>query len=418
VIQKAISEGAYSFSDIKACTKAGTGCGTCISTGPMPRLLAHTLKQLGKPKGVCKLLPFSEQEIVELVRGRQIKSFDAVLDQLSVVPSIRSAADLDEAKKVVGPILEPLFKKKGDGLTQVQQLKSLQADLLEFVNNINCAPIMVRLAWHDSGTYHKGITSWPECGGANGSIIYSPEINHGANNGLIKAVNYLRPFKEDYSLVSLADVIQMASAMAIKHTGGPVIKMRYGRKDAGSEACPGRQSRGTGDNAGLPDAEPPFGCGANTASQHLRNIFYRMGFDDKDIVALSGAHTLGRAFKERSGVVQEGYGEANGCVYTKSSAACPVRHDGKAGLGMPGGKPWTRKWLTFDNGYFKDYVDKDPNLLWMSTDLATHTDDNFKPHFQLYKNDQNAFFKDYADAHRRLSELGSKFEPPEGIVID
>lgn len=32
---------------------------------------------------------------------------------------------------------------------------------------------------------------------------------------------------------------------------------------------------------------------------HLRHIFYRMGFDDKGIVALSGAHTLGRARKVR-----------------------------------------------------------------------------------------------------------------------
>lgn len=30
---------------------------------------------------------------------------------------------------------------------------------------------------------------------------------------------------------------------------------------------------------------------------HLRNVFYRMGFGDEGIVALSGAHTLGRAMK-------------------------------------------------------------------------------------------------------------------------
>lgn len=30
-----------------------------------------------------------------------------------------------------------------------------------------------------------------------------------------------------------------------------------------------------------------------------RNIFNRMGFDDEGIVALSGAHTLGRAFQEK-----------------------------------------------------------------------------------------------------------------------
>ncbi len=27
---------------------------------------------------------------------------------------------------------------------------------------------------------------------------------------------------------------------------------------------------------------------------HLRDIFYRMGFNDQEIVALSGAHALGR----------------------------------------------------------------------------------------------------------------------------
>lgn len=37
-----------------------------------------------------------------------------------------------------------------------------------------------------------------------------------------------------------------------------------------------------------------------------------MGFDDKGIVALSGAHTIGRAFRERSGTVKEGYGEMLG----------------------------------------------------------------------------------------------------------
>jgi len=33
----------------------------------------------------------------------------------------------------------------------------------------------------------------------------------------------------------------------------------------------------------------------------LREIFYRMGFDDWEIVALSGAHALGRCHTDRSG---------------------------------------------------------------------------------------------------------------------
>ena len=43
----------------------------------------------------------------------------------------------------------------------------------------------------------------------------------------------------------------------------------------------------------LPDASQ----GAN----HLRDIFYRMGFNDQEIVALAGAHALGRCHTDRSG---------------------------------------------------------------------------------------------------------------------
>ena len=140
----------------------------------------------------------------------------------------------------------------------------------------------------------------------------------------------------------------MASGCAVEATGGPVLPLRYGRVDvADGGACPGRTSRGTADNAGLPDAMAPFGCGAADAATHLRTIFNRMGFEDEAIVALSGAHTLGRAFQERSGVVPEGYGDTKASRHTRSG--CPVRHDGRQGVGMPGGKAWTANWLTFDN---------------------------------------------------------------------
>ena len=34
---------------------------------------------------------------------------------------------------------------------------------------------------------------------------------------------------------------------------------------------------------------------------HIRDIFYRMGWNDQEIVALSGAHALGRCHPDRSG---------------------------------------------------------------------------------------------------------------------
>jgi len=299
----------------------------------------------------------------------------------------------------------------------IEAYVACKKELLAFISENNCAPIMVRLAWHDSGNYDKRISAWPECGGANASIIFEPEINYGANAGLSKAVNFLKSFKAKYPAVSWADLIQMASACAIEATGGPKIPMAYGRADAkDGSACPAPKSRGTADNAGLPDAMPPFGCGAGDAATHLRNIFFRMGFDDEGIVALSGAHTLGRAFKERSGTVDFGYGDPAASKYTKSS--CPVRHDGKAGVGMAGGKAWTANWLSFDNSYFQRLKKgADPDLIWFPTDQALHDDPKFKPYFEKFADSKDAFFQAYSKAHKTLSELGSKFEPAGGFTL-
>jgi hypothetical protein len=42
---------------------------------------------------------------------------------------------------------------------------------------------------------------------------------------------------------------------------------------------------------------------AALGAEHLRDVFYRMGFDDQEIVALSGAHSLGFCHDDRSGFV-------------------------------------------------------------------------------------------------------------------
>jgi L-ascorbate peroxidase len=299
-------------------------------------------------------------------------------------------------------------------------LAALKGELKELINKLNCNPILVRLAWHDSGTYDQRIAAFPQRGGANGAIRFDPELTMGANAGLAKAKKYLEPLKAKYPKVSWADLIQMASATAIECAGGPTIPMKYGRVEVTSpEQCVGPTSRaGFGGNAGLPDAKPPFGCGAPTPAEHLRNVFTKkMGFTDQEIVALSGAHTIGRAFKERSGACPFGYGDGSASKYSK--ADCIVRKDGAAGIGMSGGAGWTKNWLTFDNTYFSKYKESmaDDDLLWFPTDECLHIDAKFKQTFDRYAADQAAFFKEYALAHKKLSELGCQFEPPEGITI-
>ncbi|KAL8485642.1 hypothetical protein ACS0TY_027796 [Phlomoides rotata] len=269
-----------------------------------------------------------------------------------------------------------------------EQLKSAREDIKELLKTKFCHPILVRLGWHDAGTYNKNIEEWPQRGGANGSLRFEIELKHGANAGLVNALKLLQPIKEKYSNVTYADLFQLASATAIEDAGGPKLPMKYGRVDvSGPEQCP--------EEGRLPDAGPP------SPASHLRDVFYRMGLNDKEIVALSGAHTLGRSRPDRSG-----WGKPE-TKYTKD------------GPGAPGGQSWTVQWLKFDNSYFKDIKERrDEDLLVLPTDAAIFEDPSFKEYAEKYAVDQDAFFKDYAEAHAALSNLGAKFDPPEGFSLD
>lgn len=171
----------------------------------------------------------------------------------------------------------------------------------------NVCPFAIRLAWHASGTFDKNDHT-PQCGGSNGATMrFAHEIDDGANAGLALMQDILKPIKRKFPDLSYADLWTMAGTQAIALTGGPEIPFLYGRTDdADNTNCPalGR----------LPDA--------TQGAKHLRDVFYRMGFDDKGIVALSGAHTLGSCHRARSGF------------------------DG----------PWTTNPLKFDNEYFQNLL--------------------------------------------------------------
>merc|ERR1712217_480338 len=123
--------------------------------------------------------------------------------------------------------------------------------------------------------------------------------------------------------------------------------------------------------------------------------------DDRDIVALSGAHTLGRAFKDRSDTVAEGY--TSGTAYT--AKGCPFLQNSETA----GGRPWTKTWLTFDNTYFSEMAAQDKNCISFHTDKVLMTDPGFKQHFAEFARSEAAFFEQYAKSHKKLSELGAKF---------
>ncbi|MFQ6642362.1 hypothetical protein Gotur_018333 [Gossypium turneri] len=251
------------------------------------------------------------------------------------------------------------------------QLKSAREDLKQLLNSQFCNPILVRLGWHDAGTYNKNIEEWPQRGGANGSLRFEVELKHAANAGLVNALSLIQPIKDKYSDVTFADLYLCIRLCLCLETTNLIAFL----------CCL--------------DAGPP------SPADHLREVFYRMGLNDKEIVALSGAHTLGRSRPERSG-----WGK-------------PETKHTKDGPGTPGGQSWTVQWLKFDNSYFKDIKAKrDEDLLVLPTDAVLFEDPSFKVYAEKYAEDQETFFKDYAEAHAKLSNLGAKFDPPEGIVLD
>jgi L-ascorbate peroxidase len=286
-------------------------------------------------------------------------------------------------------------------LVEEEPYAALQNELKEFIKKLNCGPILIRLAWHDSGTFDQRMHGHFTQGGAIGTIRFDGEMTFGANAGLPKAKRYLEQFKAKYADISWADLIQMASALSVEVMGGPKIDMKYGRIDGEEHHCAGTASReGFATHAGLPDAKPPFGCGANTPEAHLRNVFTKkMGFNDEEIVALSGAHTIGRTFSTRSGTCPFAEGPGNGTAFT-----------GKEGMGMVGGMSWTKEWLTFDNAYFKDFKEGNKDLQWLPTDACLFTDAGFKLYAERFAHDQQAFFASYAKAHKKLSELGAVYD--------
>lgn len=109
----------------------------------------------------------------------------------------------------------------------------------------------------------------------------------------------MEKIKQKFPWISYGDLWTLGGVVAVQESGGPVVPWRPGRID-------GFEHHVTPDGR-LPDA--------SKAEDHLRFIFYRMGwvrnvcmrglcadisFNDQEIVALSGAHAMGRCHTGKS----------------------------------------------------------------------------------------------------------------------
>ncbi|XP_074584675.1 putative L-ascorbate peroxidase 6 isoform X1 [Curcuma longa] len=211
---------------------------------------------------------------------------------------------------------------------------------------------MLRLAFHDAGTFDSDDNS----GGMNGSIVY--ELERPENVGLNKSIKVLTKAKmeiEKTHPVSWADLIAVAGAQAVSFCGGPTIPLQLGRIDVRTPDPEGRLPEETLDASGLKDC------------------FFKKGFSTQELVALSGAHTIG----------------------------------GK-GFGSP---------VIFDNAYYKILLEKPwassagmSSMIGLPSDRAIADDDECLRWIKLYAVDQEKFFGDFKNAYIKLVNSGASWK--------
>ncbi|KAK3432051.1 hypothetical protein EUGRSUZ_E04056 [Eucalyptus grandis] len=192
--------------------------------------------------------------------------------------------------------------------------------------------------------------------------------------------------RECPGVVSCADILVLSARDGVVALGGPQIPLKTGRRD-------GRRSRADVIEEHLPDH--------NESMSVVLERFAKMGIDTPGVVALLGAHSVGRTHCVK--LVQRLYPEVDPALNPDHVEhmlyKCPdpipdpkavqyVRND----RGTP---------MIFDNNYYRNILDN-KGLLLVDHQLAV--DKRTKPYVKKMAKSQNYFFKEFARALTTLSE--------------
>ncbi|CAE7946189.1 alxA [Symbiodinium sp. KB8] len=239
-----------------------------------------------------------EQELVQLVKALDKGSF---WDEAKLT-SLTKGLGLDAGRLKLTSFARMLFEGPQAALYQVVRQDLQKAMSSPEWDDGSYAPILIRLAWHSSGTYNK----LDGTGGSNGATMrHALEMNDPENAYLEHARGLLEPVKAKHPWISHADLWILASYVALENTNGPRIAFTGGRVDAPEEraVAPGRLPGAEhGLAAGMEVDEEGRLKGWENLAQHIRDVFGRMGITDREAVALiCGGHVYGRCHPESTG---------------------------------------------------------------------------------------------------------------------
>ena len=291
------------------------------------------------------------------------------------------------------------------------------------------APILIRLAWHSSGTYDAATGS----GGSNGAgMRFATEAADPENAGLEVARAFLEPIRRKFPALSYSDLWILAAYVGLEHTGGPVIEFTPGRVDHVDESywtqrgmtygrlpaaekylCPYTPGDKIGDSL---DASGKL-IGWEGLCTHVKNeVFYRMGFNDQEIVALlCGGHVYGRCHPSFSGYA--GPWVEHPTQFSNEYATdmiedewTLVSHDdtwlddqGAAELRPARGN---RQFVNKKPGATDD---DEPNQMMLPTDMILAWDPALRVHLEAYAANEAKLKEDFGRAFKKLTELGCGF---------
>ncbi|KAL0321787.1 UNVERIFIED_CONTAM: Peroxidase 4 [Sesamum calycinum] len=231
--------------------------------------------------------------------------------------------------------------------------------------------------------------------GCDGSILLDDTSSFTGEKGAVPNRNSARGFdvvdqikaaveKACPGVVSCADVLAIAARDSVVILGGPDWNVKLGRRDA-------RTASRAAANNGIP---PP-----TSNLNALISRFNALGLSTKDLVALSGSHTIGQArctsFRARI------YNESNldTSLAQTRKGNCPRA----SGVGDNNLAPLDLQTPTnFDNNYFKNLVSQRGLL---HSDQQLFNGGGTDSIVRTYSNDPNTFKSDFAAAMLKMGDI-------------
>jgi len=125
-INAAVEAGATDIAALKSCTSAGTGCGGCLPL--VTQVMNAKLGELGVSvdSSLCRHFDYSRTELYDIIRVKEIRSFDALLDDCG------SGDGCEICKPAVGSMLASLWNEH----VLENELVSLQDTNDNFLGNM------------------------------------------------------------------------------------------------------------------------------------------------------------------------------------------------------------------------------------------------------------------------------------------